>query len=405
MKIALVIPSLVQQGGGERQFLYLARGLIERGHEVVVYTINYDKRHCYPALARGLGIKSIYYCMPRYRVTPFLNVYLSYINLYINLKKMAGMIDKEIDIINLHGDGMPWLVLRLPPAWKGKFVWMCNDTPTWIEVFRDRERKGIRKFKNFLDRHIYSFISYYDRKAMQKVSSIVTLSREMKNLLESYYKREVNLLRSGIDIERFNNCDGTSVRKRYGIMPQDFLLLHVSLLQPLRRIEDVLSAVAILRHNYPGLKILIVGSLTYHIPYVRSLKRMIEEKKLDSSVILAGEVPDEEIPLYYNACDGFIFPSDRRQSWGLVVFEAMASKKPVIVSSECGASEVLKDGIDALFISPGNISEMVTQIRRIIEDSRLRERISEEGYKFVRENLSWDKYTQRMEEIFLGRCS
>lgn len=403
MNIALVIPSLARQGGGERQILYLARGLIKNGHEVTIYTVNYDKERCYPELSRGLSIKALYYFPARDKAPlAFLNTYIYYSNLYTDLRRIAGLMDRNTEIINVHGDGVSWLVLRLKPQWRGNFIWMCNDSPTWIEVFKKRQGCGLlRRFKNFLDSAIiYRFISYYDRRAIQKVDQIVTLSRKMKQALELYYGRRVNLLRSGIDLERFNKYNGSFIRERYGITPQDFLLVHVSLLQPLRKIEDAILSVAMLRNDYSNLKMLIVGSLTYQPSYVESLKRLIKEKGLDSYIILTGEVDDEELPLYYGACDGFIFPSDRRQSWGLVVFEAMASKRPVIVSSACGASEVLKDEREALFITPGDISGIATKIKRIIEDEGFRERIAQGGWNFVRENLSWSKYVRGMEEIF-----
>jgi glycosyltransferase involved in cell wall biosynthesis len=422
MKIGLVIPALVRQGGGERQFLYLARGLIKKGHRVVIYTINYDKRRCYPSLIQGLDIRAVYYRSPKdVTFAPFLKAYLFYPELYLNLKRIAALIDRDTDIINAHGEGMGWLVLRLKPEWCGKFVWMCNDSPTWIEVFKKKGKdKFLNRVKNILDRAlIYRFISYLERKAARKIDRIVALSGAMKKSLEFCYNRRVSLLRSGCDLEKFDASrpfrsagashrrgkgrDGALIRKRYGIAEKDFFLLHVSLLQPLRRIEDAIRALGALKDNYPGLKMLIAGSLNYHPSYVEDLKNLIKSKKLDSNIIMAGEVSDGELHLHYGACDAFIFPSDGRQTWGLAVFEAMAAKKPVIVSSACGAAEVLKDERDAFFISPGDISGIAGVIGRIIEDRDLRERIAREGYKFVKENLSWAKYVRGMEDIFEGK--
>lgn len=403
MKIGLVTPSLVWQGGGERQLLYLARGLREKGHKVVIYAGSYDERRCYPELARGLAIKACH-CRPARTssLPPFIGIYLYYFKLFINLKRMAGMIDRETDIINVHGEGLTWLILRLSPFWKGKFIWMCNDSPTWIEVFKKREGAGLlRRLKNFLDRvTTFRLLSYYDRRAVRGITAIVVLSQEMKRSLELYYGRRVNLLRSGIDIERFNQLDGSFIRKRYRISPRDFLLLHLSSLQPLRRAEEAILAIDILKKDYPFLKMLIVGSLSYYPQYVQGLKKLIRERRLEADIVLTGEAIDQELPLYYGASDGFIFPSDGRQSWGLVVFEAMAARKPVIVSRCCGASEILRDEREALFITPGDIQGIASQIRRLIENEGLRRLLAEQGYNFVKENLSWSRYVEGMEEIF-----
>ena len=58
MKIALVYYNLTAQGGGQRQFLSLARELKKMGEQVVVYAAEFDPR-CYPAISEGLDVRII----------------------------------------------------------------------------------------------------------------------------------------------------------------------------------------------------------------------------------------------------------------------------------------------------------------------------------------------------------
>jgi glycosyltransferase involved in cell wall biosynthesis len=103
----------------------------------------------------------------------------------------------------------------------------------------------------------------------------------------------------------------------------------------------------------------------------------------------------------YQEADIFVFPA-HNQTWGLVVFEAMASGLPVVVSNTTGASEVLTHMKNALIFNSKNYNEMADMIEMLISDLRLYENIRLNGSKFVKENISWYKYGLKVEEIFLN---
>jgi len=95
----------------------------------------------------------------------------------------------------------------------------------------------------------------------------------------------------------------------------------------------------------------------------------------------------------------FVFPN-HLQSWGLAVFEAMASGLPVVVSKSAGASEVLTDGENALLVNPKNPGEIAKAIQSLIDNPDLYRTLSKNGRDFVEQNISWVKYTDQMEDVF-----
>src|SRR5437764_15431110 len=59
MKIAVLVYSLDSIGGIAKHVLYQCREMAAMGHQVDIWAVEYDKERCYPALARGLNIRSL----------------------------------------------------------------------------------------------------------------------------------------------------------------------------------------------------------------------------------------------------------------------------------------------------------------------------------------------------------
>jgi glycosyltransferase involved in cell wall biosynthesis len=91
------------------------------------------------------------------------------------------------------------------------------------------------------------------------------------------------------------------------------------------------------------------------------------------------------------------------QSWGLVVFEAMAMGLPVIVSETAGASEVLTDHENSIIVKPKDPKGIASAVQELIQKPELYKKLSREGRKFVEKNISWPRYTEDMLKIFQSK--
>jgi glycosyltransferase involved in cell wall biosynthesis len=110
-------------------------------------------------------------------------------------------------------------------------------------------------------------------------------------------------------------------------------------------------------------------------------------------------VSEEELRHAYQTHDIYVSPN-HLQSWGLAVFEAMASGAPVIVSKTAGASEILTDGANALLVD-GKAPEQIAQaIERLAGDPKLHAMLSMAGRKFVEENVTWKYSAKNAIKIF-----
>lgn len=89
--------------------------------------------------------------------------------------------------------------------------------------------------------------------------------------------------------------------------------------------------------------------------------------------------------------DLFVLPT-LEDSFALVVFEAMATGLPVVVTSNAGSAELIEDGHDGLIVPAGDASALTEAIRRLLEQPALRQQLGAAARAKVLGAHSWDAY-------------
>lgn len=93
-------------------------------------------------------------------------------------------------------------------------------------------------------------------------------------------------------------------------------------------------------------------------PQAELLARLCSRSPFGKAMHVVGFQPYDELPAYY-ALAGALVLASRRETWGLVINEAMASGLPVIVSDACGAAaDLVEDGANGFVFKPGDSSSL-----------------------------------------------
>jgi glycosyltransferase involved in cell wall biosynthesis len=167
----------------------------------------------------------------------------------------------------------------------------------------------------------------------------------------------IEVLPTGIDLDRFRPGDRGAARQALGLGVDDRLLLYVGRLDREKNLEFLLDALA--RVRTPRARLLLVGRGTQ----ADALARAAAARGLGGRLELRGGSPPDGLPAYYRAADAFVFASTT-ETQGLAVIEAMACGLPVVAVRASGIEEVVAEGVSGLLVpeEAGAFAAAATQV-------------------------------------------
>lgn len=190
-----------------------------------------------------------------------------------------------------------------------------------------------------------------ERFAVRYCQKIIVLSHYSLGLLEYFHhlKKLCITIPGGIDLRRFSPAASKKqVRKELGIPTEPFLLFTVRNVRQRMGLIQLIDAIALLKNEIPEILLIIAGKG----PLKKDIETKIVECQLQPYVKLAGEVSEEELPLYYQAADLFVLPTQQLEGFGLVTMESLACGTPV-VATPVGANVEVVGGLDKRLITIG----------------------------------------------------
>ena len=130
------------------------------------------------------------------------------------------------------------------------------------------------------------------------------------------------------------------------------------------------------------------------------LEELIKRMKLTNVQILPFvRSYTEFLDLYYVA-DVFVSPAVWDEPLGLTIIEAMAARKPVIVTRKGGVTMAVKEGINGLFVRPRNSNEIASAVNRLFSNPELCRKMGERGRKTVEDRFTWRKIAERFDKLY-----
>ncbi len=342
MKIAIDAHSIGSQAGGnETYFRQLLRGLI-LDKSANQYIIFHTRGESLPEIAGD----------PRFSLVPIPKN--PFIRMGISLPRLLRKTKPEV----FHCQYV------LPPFTKTKTIVTIHDLAHehFPESFHPLEGARMRKLV---------------RATAKRADHITTVSKFSASDIQRTYgvPPEKISIAYQAPSERFHPRDKQvcqeHLARTYGInFP---FILYVGRIQERKNLPRLVEAYARLRKLGTAIKLVIVGKLDWQS---EKLLAKISELGLDEAVIFPGYVFEDDLPLFYNAAEVFVFPSIF-EGFGLPVVESMASGLPTVTSYGSSLEEVAGDG--ALLADPLDVTSIAQAIQRVLEDPELRKRLVERG--------------------------
>jgi glycosyltransferase involved in cell wall biosynthesis len=368
LKLMIITPYFYPKVGGLENYAFsIAEGLKEKyDWEIVVITSNH---------AEKINTEEELHGMKIYKLARWFRVSNTPINpiWYFQIK---NIIKKEKpDILNAHtpvpfiSDVAAGIYCNIP------FI-LTYHTGTMI-----------LKGRFFIDILIRIYESSILKITLKKTKKIICTSDFVKFVFLKDYASKTITVTPGVDINRFKPKESDSKNE----------ILFVGGLSRAERykgLEYLLSAVSRIKRNIGDIKLTVVGDGDY----VRNYKRLCKSLGIMQNVEFKGILTGRELVEQYQKSNVSVQPS-LSESFGIVLLEAMACKKPVIGSNIEGIPYIIENGKNGLIVPPKDIDALAEAIIKILTHPELAQEMGEEGYKKVIKNFTWDVQVAKTNSI------
>jgi rhamnosyl/mannosyltransferase len=189
------------------------------------------------------------------------------------------------------------------------------------------------------------------------------------------------IINHGVTLARFtptaeSQSGADAIRVRYG----EELILFVGRLRYYKGVNSLIAAMRIVR---PFARALIIGTG----PMERDWKALAQRLDVCDRVHFVDNVPDADLPAYYQAARMFVLPSSHpSETLGMVQIEAMASGLPCICTElGTGTSYVNQHGKTGLVVPPRDPTALANAINSLLDDPQAREKMGRAALARARE--------------------
>jgi len=363
MKIVQVCPKyLPERSGIITHVKEVSERLATKGHDVKVLTTDPTGQLCQKELIGGVSVE-------RYKSWAPLHLYHFSTSLLKALRKV------DCDILHCHGyQDFPPIAGFLAKGDRKFLVTLHSGWPLTTVT---------QMLNGFYIALLGIALARADRILFVSKSEFKYFSSRMPSM-SRFPVGKLVLLPNGVDRQSLQE------RARSEIVPRNMkYILSVSGLRKYKGQDFLIKGFAKTQFAASDdVKLVIAGTGDY----VHSLLKLVERMKLKDKVLLLDTPDDETIFSLYQNCAAFVLLS-RFESQGITVAEALAARKPTIVSLVPGLEDYVMNGYARGVPYPPEAS----QLARILEQT------IREPQKYVPKNvkiLSWDDVTESLERIY-----
>jgi UDP-glucose:(heptosyl)LPS alpha-1,3-glucosyltransferase len=239
-------------------------------------------------------------------------------------------------------------------------IFRASDGINPVQMAQRYPNPWLRRFKAVTPRR--RALTFLERRIFERGGArfVMTNSRLVRDQVLHHYRvseDRVRVMYNSVDTSRFNPAArerlGAPLRRRYGIGPEDRLILFAGNEFRLKGLSVLLEAVAGL--DARKIRIIVAGSDSA-APYRSRARRL----GLGDAVVFAGY--QKALEGFYGAADLFVLPT-RYDPFANVCLEAMACGTPVMTTRMNGVSEVIETGRDGFVLRDVSVGELTASLR------------------------------------------
>lgn len=227
-------------------------------------------------------------------------------------------------------------------------------------------------------RNIYKYL-------FDKADVVIVLSNLWRD-----YVNEVFHLEHKVKVV-YNPCTTDISDKQYSKRKQ---ILYAGTINARKGYADMIKAFALIAKEYPDWQIVFAGN-----GEIDQGKALAEKLGIAEQTIFLGWINGESKDRAFKEASIFCLPS-YAEGFPMAVLDAWAYGLPVITTPVGGIPDIAQDGENLLLFNPGDIKALARQMKKMITDGNLRERISEQSIQLAKTTFNIKTINKEIGEIY-----
>lgn len=381
-------------GGQVVYVLELSKALSTRGIRVDIYTRGFDpsKKNVDP-VAGWPGVRII-------RVPAGSEEFIAKEEIYAVLPELAANMAAYLRENNLHYDlfhghyvDAGIVALDLGRIFDKPVFFTAHSLGAWKRAQMGGDPKEMEAKYNFNLRIAEELHIFRSVKGQTVTSSI---QRDKLDELYDFRSDNVTVIPPGVDVQTYRRVEpGNKVQKEK--FPKNYILC-LSRIDANKGHDLLLDAFDIVKKERADIALVIAGGSPNPKPreqeVVASMRKIIDEKGMNSQVHIIGYVPDKDMARLYQQAELFVLPS-LFEPFGMTVLEAMACGTAVVASKFGGIQNVISSGVNGLLIDPSDPLQFAEAILSILNDSKFSMQLADAGHDTIQRSYSWAAIADR----------
>ncbi|MEG7381092.1 N-acetyl-alpha-D-glucosaminyl L-malate synthase BshA [Bacillus subtilis] len=227
--------------------------------------------------------------------------------------------------------------------------------------------------------------------ASDRVTAVSSaLAAETYDLIKP--EKKIETIYNFIDERVYLKKNNAAIKEKHGILPDEKVVIHVSNFRKVKRVQDVIRVF----RNIAGktkAKLLLVGDG----PEKSTACELVRKYGLENQVLMLGN--QDRVEELYSISDLKLLLSEK-ESFGLVLLEAMACGVPCIGTNTGGIPEVIKNSVSGFLVDVGDVAAATACAMRILEDEQLSKGFTKAAMEMLKNEFSSQKIVSQYEQIY-----
>jgi phosphatidylinositol alpha-mannosyltransferase len=230
------------------------------------------------------------------------------------------------------------------------------------------------------------------KKWVRKLDGKIAVSEPALNYVSQHFPGDYTIIPNGVDSKHFS----PDVPPIEEFNDGKLNILFIGRLEKRKGLDYLLEAYRQIKPEIPDSRLIVVGP--GNRLRNRYQKRVARRDLKD--VVFIGYASYRDLPRYYRTADIVCCPATGRESFGIVLLEAMAVGKPIIATDIQGYNSVLAHGTEGLLVPPKNAAKIAEALTSLMADEPLRRQMGTNG-RLKAVNYDWEQVAQRILDYYL----